>query len=82
MSESTKNDYPTGEDKSALGQPHVVAESASFGVADDILGSQSVDPALDAKMHIVNNVRCPRRREKVNAKTQDLGGTDHCEGYR
>ncbi|KAG4411448.1 hypothetical protein IFR04_015418 [Cadophora malorum] len=55
MSESTKNDYPTGEDKVALGQPHVVAESASFGVAEDILGSQSVDPALDAKMHIVNN---------------------------
>ena len=58
MSEPPKNDYPTaGEEKVAQGQPYVVPESASFGVAEDILGSQSVDPALDAKMHIVNNVR-------------------------
>lgn len=58
MSESPKNDFSTtGDEKVVQGQPYVVPESASFGVAEDILGSQSVDPALDAKMHIVNNVR-------------------------
>lgn len=57
MSESPSNDYSKGEKKVALGEPYVVPDSASYGVAVDLLGSQGVDPALDAKMHIVNNVR-------------------------
>ncbi|KAL5318397.1 hypothetical protein ACEPPN_013457 [Leptodophora sp. 'Broadleaf-Isolate-01'] len=55
MSESPSNDYSKGEKKVALGEPYVVPDSASYGVAVDLLGSQGVDPALDAKMHIVNN---------------------------
>ncbi|KAG4435443.1 hypothetical protein IFR05_009085 [Cadophora sp. M221] len=54
MSESPSNDYSKGE-KVALGEPYAVPDSASYGAAEDLLGSQGVDPALDAKMHIVNN---------------------------
>jgi hypothetical protein len=31
--------------------------SIEYGKAEDILGQQDIDPALNAKMHIVNNVR-------------------------
>src|SRR4051794_21147578 len=57
MSESPTNDYSKGEKKVALGEPYAVPDAASYGTAEDLLGSQGVDPALDAKMHIVNNVR-------------------------
>ncbi|KAH7346819.1 major facilitator superfamily domain-containing protein [Rhexocercosporidium sp. MPI-PUGE-AT-0058] len=55
MSESPTNDYSKGEKKVALGEPYAVPDAASYGTAEDLLGSQGVDPALDAKMHIVNN---------------------------
>jgi hypothetical protein len=31
--------------------------SIEYNKAEDILGQQDIDPALNAKMHIVNNVR-------------------------
>ena len=31
--------------------------SVNYSESDDILAKQDVDPALNAKMHIVNNVR-------------------------
>lgn len=31
--------------------------SIDYGKSEDILGQQDIDPALNAKMHIVNNVR-------------------------
>lgn len=31
--------------------------SISIGESDDILAQQDIDPALNAKMHLVNNVR-------------------------
>jgi hypothetical protein len=31
--------------------------SIDYGRSEDILGQQDTDPALNAKMHIVNNVR-------------------------
>jgi hypothetical protein len=32
------------------------------GSGEDILALQDVDPALNAKMHLVNNVRAQKRR--------------------
>lgn len=32
-------------------------QSSSVGDAEDILALQDLDPALNAKMHLVNNVR-------------------------
>ncbi|XMA17060.1 hypothetical protein WAI453_009851 [Rhynchosporium graminicola] len=55
MSESPKHDYSKGDEKVALDEQPVTPDTASYGSAQDILGSQGVDPALDAKMHIVNN---------------------------
>jgi len=37
--------------------PKIRHTSIDYGKNEDILGHQNVDPALNAKMHIVNNVR-------------------------
>lgn len=34
--------------------------SLSLAEGEDVLGRQDLDPALNAKMHLVNNVRTPR----------------------
>jgi hypothetical protein len=44
-------------EKVAPGEPDVVLDGYSVAEGKDILALQDVDPALDAKMHIVNNVR-------------------------
>jgi len=49
--------YPKGNEKFALGEPDVLVELLSVGEGEDVLALQDVDPALNAKMHIVNNVR-------------------------
>lgn len=55
-SNKDKNDYSKG-DKVALGDPYVIPDSVSYGEGQDVLAGEDVDPALTAKMHIVNNVR-------------------------
>lgn len=52
-----KNIYSKDDEKHALDEPHVVLDGVSLGSGQDLLGTQNVDSALDAKMHIVNNVR-------------------------
>jgi hypothetical protein len=55
-----KNDYPKDSEKVALGERDASLEcpaSPSIGEGEDILGRQDIDPALNAKMHLVNNVR-------------------------
>ncbi len=37
--------------------PEIRHRSIDYGKNEDILGQQDVDAALNAKMHIVNNVR-------------------------
>lgn len=37
--------------------PEIRHRSVDYGKNEDILGQQYVDAALNAKMHIVNNVR-------------------------
>ncbi len=51
-----KHDYPKDSEKIALGEREESIHGPSIGEGIDILGQQSIDPALDAKMHIVNNV--------------------------
>jgi hypothetical protein len=54
--------FPKGDEKAALGEPDVSYDHASVGSGEDILALQDVDPALNAKMHLVNNVRAHKRR--------------------
>jgi hypothetical protein len=44
-------------EKAPLGEPDVVLDGISVAEGKDILALQDTDPALNAKMHIVNNVR-------------------------
>lgn len=44
-------------EKVALGEPDAALDQYSLGEGEDILALQDVDPALNAKMHLVNNVR-------------------------
>jgi hypothetical protein len=53
---ATKDDYPKDTEKIALGEREDSFHGPSIGEGVDILGQQSIDPALNAKMHIVNNV--------------------------
>jgi hypothetical protein len=48
--------YSKSDEKAPLGEPDVVLDRVSVGEGTDILALQDVDPALNAKMHIVNNV--------------------------
>ena len=43
--------------RSAAGDPHAPLDDYSIISGEDILSRQDVDPALNAKMHLVNNVR-------------------------
>lgn len=45
------------DEKIASGEPDVVLDGYSVQEGSDILALQDVDPALNAKMHLVNNVR-------------------------
>lgn len=44
-------------EKAVSGEPDVVLDQYSVAEGSDILALQDVDPALNAKMHLVNNVR-------------------------
>lgn len=44
-------------EKVALGESDVAPDNYSIRDGSDILALQDVDPALNAKMHLVNNVR-------------------------
>jgi hypothetical protein len=48
--------YPNNE-KTAIGEPDSVQNGYSVGEGEDILALQDTDPALNAKMFLVNNVR-------------------------
>ena len=55
----SKNDYPKDSEKVALGGRDGSLDrpaGPSIAEGEDILGRQDVDPALNAKMHLVNNV--------------------------
>lgn len=52
-----KTEYTKDHEKVALGQQDVTFDTHSVDKGEDILSMQDVDPALNAKMHIVNNVR-------------------------
>jgi hypothetical protein len=54
---AAKDDYPKDTEKVALDERDDSIQGPSIGEGVDILGQQSIDPALNAKMHIVNNVR-------------------------
>lgn len=54
---AAKDDYPKDTEKVALGERDDSIHGLSIGEGVDILGQQSIDPALNAKMHIVNDVR-------------------------
>jgi hypothetical protein len=53
---AVKDGYPKDEEKVALEREDSI-QDPSIGEGIDLLGQQIVDPALTAKMHIVNNVR-------------------------
>lgn len=53
---AAKDNYPKDTEKVALDEPEDSVHGPSIGEGIDILGQQSIDPALNAKMHIVNNV--------------------------
>lgn len=52
--------YAKAPEKTAVGEPDVPAEGFSIHEGSDILALQGVDPALNAKMHLVNNVGFPQ----------------------
>jgi hypothetical protein len=51
-----ENDYNKDTEKYATDN-ELSDTSLDYGKGEDILGQQDIDPALNAKMHIVNNVR-------------------------
>jgi hypothetical protein len=53
---ATGNDYPQDSEKVMGEEPKEVREGSLYEKGLDVLGLQDVDPALNAKMHIVNNV--------------------------
>ena len=61
-SSTEKADYPKGDEKVALGETDVSDEHVSMREGQDVLALQDVDPALNAKMHLVNNVRAHMRQ--------------------
>ena len=52
-----EKDYAKGNEKTEVGD--LPPELVSIREGSDILSLQEIDPALNAKMHIVNNVRIP-----------------------
>jgi hypothetical protein len=57
VGEGSKEYYSKGDEKTQVGD--VPPEAVSIREGSDILSLQDIDPALNAKMHIVNNVRIP-----------------------
>jgi hypothetical protein len=59
LSEGNKEelDYDKRNEKTEVG--YVPPEGVSIREGSDILHLQEIDPALNAKMHIVNNVGIP-----------------------
>lgn len=56
-------------EKVAVGDRDVsIDEPLASGTAEDILSMQDVDPALNAKMHLVNNVRITPCAEFLNLR--------------
>jgi hypothetical protein len=53
---SDEMNYPKNE-KIAGEEPEVVADGYPVREGEDILALQDIDPALNAKMHLVNNVK-------------------------
>ncbi|KAF4628149.1 hypothetical protein G7Y89_g10003 [Cudoniella acicularis] len=54
-SSDEKPDYSKDGEKNALGERDVSIEQPSVDRGEDLLSLQDVDPALNAKMHLVNN---------------------------
>jgi hypothetical protein len=55
-----KGTYPDDGEKKALGERDLSLDEPFIAAGMDILALQAIDPALDAKMHIVNNVSSSR----------------------
>jgi hypothetical protein len=56
-----EKDYSDGNEKVAIvGSSDLPPDGFSIREGSDILALQDVDPALNAKMHIVNNVGFPQ----------------------
>jgi hypothetical protein len=56
-----EKDYSDGNEKAAaVGDSYLPPDGISIREGSDILSLQAVDPALNAKMHIVNNVGFPQ----------------------
>lgn len=51
------DDYSKKDEKNIIGDRDVSLDEPSVDQGVDILALQDTDPALNAKMHIVNNVR-------------------------
>jgi hypothetical protein len=51
-----REEFPKDSEKHA-GDTQLRDTSLDYGKGEDILGQQDIDPALNAKMHIVNNVK-------------------------
>jgi len=54
---SEKGPVLQDNEKGVLGEQDVAYEYVPINNGEDILALQDIDPALNAKMHIVNNVR-------------------------
>jgi hypothetical protein len=50
-------DYSKEEERLPMKEKNVVHDVSSIGEGKDVLALQDTDAALNAKMHIVNNVR-------------------------
>lgn len=55
ISDNEKNDYSPDREKSTRGAHDVSYDTDSIGTGQDLLAVQDIDPALNAKMHLVNN---------------------------
>jgi hypothetical protein len=58
--ENQQEEYGKGDEKTEIGALDHPPEYISIKEGSDILAHQDTDPALTAKMHIVNNVGNPR----------------------
>lgn len=57
-SNQDRNRNVPGDPEKFSADAEIRGGSISYEKGEDILGQQDVDPALNAKMYIVNNVRC------------------------
>ena len=70
---AAKDDYPKDTEKAASGEREDSIHGPSIDEGIDILGQQSIDPALNAKMHLINNVRYSHKRLLFSAVLQRPG---------